>query len=75
MQTSEGQCPEIKMGTKIQCSITKMKYLKGEMKFRRIVTEVEHLNRHTKSLHLREDMKLQLLWNDICFNKGSLQIF
>ena len=54
------------MGTKIQCSITKKKYLKGDVKCPRIVTEMEHLNR---------DMKLQLLWGDICFNKGSLKIF
>jgi len=66
MQTSDGQCPEIKMGMKIQCSITKTKYLKGEVKCPRIVTEMEHLN---------GDMKMQLLWDDICFNKGSLTIF
>jgi hypothetical protein len=51
MQTSEVQCPEMKMGMKIQCSITKMKYLKGEVKCPRIVTEMEHLNRDTKIQH------------------------
>jgi len=51
MQTSEGQCSKIKMGMKIQCSITKMKYLKGEMKFHRIVTEMEHLNRYKNTTH------------------------
>ena len=66
MQTSEVQCPEIKMGTKIQCSITKTKYLKGEVKFPRILTEMEHLNRDTKIQHLRDD---------ICFNEGSLKMF
>ena len=66
MQTSEGQCPKIKMGMKIQCSITKLKYLKGVKKFPRIVIEMEHLNTDTKILHLRDD---------ICFNKHSLTIF
>lgn len=66
MQTSEVLCPEIKMGTKILCCITKMKYLKGEVKCSRIVTEIEHLNRDTKIQHLRDD---------ICFNKSSLKIF
>ena len=54
------------MGTKIQCSITKMKYLKGEVKCSRIVTEMEYLNR---------DTKIHCLRDDICFNKGSLKIF
>jgi len=58
MQTSEGQCPKIKMGMKIQCSITKMKYLKGEVKCPRIVTEMVCLN---------GDMKLQLLQDDVYF--------
>jgi len=66
MQTSEGQCPEIKIGMKIQCSITKTKYLKGEVECPRVVTEMERLN---------GNMKLQLLQDDICFNKDSLKIF
>jgi hypothetical protein len=66
MHTSEGQCPEIKTGTKIQCSVIKMKYLKGEVICPRIVIEMEHLNR---------DTKIQHLWDYICFNKGSLKIF
>jgi len=66
MQTSDVQCPKIRMGTKIQYSITKMKYLKGEVKRPRIVTEMEHLN---------GDTKIQHLWDDTCFNKGSLKIF
>jgi hypothetical protein len=54
MQTSEAQRPKTEMETKIQCSITKVKCVRGEVQFHKIQTEMEHLQRDTKMQHVRD---------------------
>jgi len=43
MQTSEVQSTKTEMEMKIQHSITKMIYLRGDVQFHKIQTEMEHL--------------------------------
>jgi len=52
MQTSELQSPKTEMEMKIQCSITKMIYLRGEVQFHKIQTEMEHLKTETQKCNM-----------------------
>jgi hypothetical protein len=51
---------------KIQCSITKMKYLRGDEQCPKTETEMEHPNGNTKIHHITDD---------VCSKKSSLKFF
>jgi len=51
-QSSEVQRPITEKEMKIQCSITKMIYIRGDLQFHKFQTEIEHLKREAQKCNM-----------------------